>query len=814
MAALNILTFDLEGRPIEFNAWLDNLHLFRLIVSKDGTSLFDLTSGTSPAPDATGDSPTRSQWLTCDAAARLAVRNHLPLAERAHFGQHKTAKALYDAVVPRYSSPATAALSHLLLPYLFPELSAFATAANLVTHLHTMGGAAAAGAGEAAVGVVEVEAVVGAVEEVEGAAVEEVVVVGVEGQVAGVVAAVGVVEAAVVAAVVAAVGVEAAAMVVAGVGTSQRGGLGGGQRQQQHQPLSSQKLREWFAQRGAAGSSGPCAYVIRTGDRTGQTCRRSHTQHRCFYHLTDAFRAEFPNALELPNWAELLRQNVDIFALDFDAILSAMYALTVSAEGDCYLCMPPDPGIEAAALGAIEYAALDACESALSGTASAAGPHTFTLDSGASRCFYRDSTTVTPLSAPVLSLWLTPLGAQSLHVPPLFCPDWRFRLGHCRVSTSLVLYELVLRLHSDRGGEFSSDLLRVFCRAEGIPQTFTLLASTHQNGVAEHRIGLVMEVARTSMIHEAAPHFLWPFAVQYAAHQLNLWPLSPCRRPRPQSSSVDPLPPQGPAPSGVPQVDPLEPVKVAVDSGDARGVASGVLSLRVRDLRGLWALRVRSLGVLSLEALRVSCHGRSLSLHCSCASGLLSAGASGVVLLELELLEVLEPLVPEVLVLEVLELLGLEVLLELLEVLVLLELELLEVLLEVLELLGLEVLLELELLEVLLELELLEVVLELELEFLEVLVLSVLVLEVLYGTSSFLCSTACLLPSPPASSIADGPNPESDSLHAASRTITRLLATVVTNPSFESTAASALVAELVNFAPRCRLDYAASLVAE
>ncbi|CAI7888517.1 unnamed protein product [Closterium sp. NIES-54] len=33
-----------------------------------------------------------------------------------------------------------------------------------------------------------------------------------------------------------------------------------------------------------------------------------------------------------------------------------------------------------------------------------------------------------------------------------------------------------------------------------------------------------MEVARTSMIHAAAPHFLWPFAVRYAAHQLNLWP--------------------------------------------------------------------------------------------------------------------------------------------------------------------------------------------------------------------------------------------------------------------------------------------------
>ncbi|CAI7785960.1 unnamed protein product, partial [Closterium sp. NIES-54] len=89
---------------------------------------------------------------------------------------------------------------------------------------------------------------------------------------------------------------------------------------------------------------------------------------------------------------------------------------------------------------------------------------------------------------------------------------------------------------SDRGGEVSSDLLRDFCRGEGILQSFTLPASPQQNGIAEHRICLVMEVARTSMIHAAAPHFLWPFAVWYAAHQLNLWPrvslpeTSPTRR--------------------------------------------------------------------------------------------------------------------------------------------------------------------------------------------------------------------------------------------------------------------------------------------
>ncbi|CAI7793392.1 unnamed protein product, partial [Closterium sp. NIES-53] len=69
------------------------------------------------------------------------------------------------------------------------------------------------------------------------------------------------------------------------------------------------------------------------------------------------------------------------------------------------------------------------------------------------------------------------------------------------------------------------------------------------------------------------------------------------------------------------------------------------------------------------------------------------------------------------------------------------------------------------------------------------------------------------LPSPPESSLPVPPDPVSDSLCAASPTVTRLLATVIKDPSFESTAASALVAELVDFAARCRLDYATSLVA-
>ncbi|CAI7909175.1 unnamed protein product [Closterium sp. NIES-54] len=120
-----------------FCTMLDDLQLFLQCDSKDGLSLFDLTSGTSTAPAADADSTVRSQWTTRDAAARLAVRSHLPSTERTHFSQYKSAKTLYDVVVARYSSPATAALSRLMLPYLFPDLAAFATVTDLITHLRT-----------------------------------------------------------------------------------------------------------------------------------------------------------------------------------------------------------------------------------------------------------------------------------------------------------------------------------------------------------------------------------------------------------------------------------------------------------------------------------------------------------------------------------------------------------------------------------------------------------------------------------------------------------------------------------------------------
>ncbi|CAI7785452.1 unnamed protein product [Closterium sp. NIES-54] len=70
------------------------------------------------------------------------------------------------------------------------------------------------------------------------------------------------------------------------------------------------------------------------------------------------------------------------------------------------------------------------------------------------------------------------------------------------------------------------------------------------------------------------------------------------------------------------------------------------------------------------------------------------------------------------------------------------------------------------------------------------------------------------LPAPPESSLPEVPDPESDRARAASPIVSRLLAAAVTYPFFESAAASALIAELLDFAAACRIDFATTLVAE
>ncbi|CAI5955492.1 unnamed protein product [Closterium sp. NIES-64] len=408
MATPSVLAFDAEGRAIDFDVWVDDLQLFLQCDRADGLSLFDLTSGASPAPAADADATVRSEWATRDAAARLAVRRHLPTSERAHFSQYKSAKTL--GAPPLLSCP--------LLPLLLRPTSLVLS--RSLRRLPLAGDAALARARGAGALKELAGAVAAMVEAAEGVGVAVGVVAGVGASVAAVEAeaaaavAVGA-EVAEVAAVeevaveeVELVGVAlrrgSAPVVVRAISSSSSALVRSPPRQQ---------LRKWYAVRQRGGGTGPCTYVLRTGDRAGEQCGGAHSTQRCFCRLTDAWRHQFPEATEIPRWGELSRAGVAIFDLDFDAILAAMYAVTISDEGDCYRCFPPGPGIgtaalgtgDAAALGASEDAALGASASAssgagefpLSGTESASASLTFTLDSGASRSFFRDRTTLTPL---------------------------------------------------------------------------------------------------------------------------------------------------------------------------------------------------------------------------------------------------------------------------------------------------------------------------------------------------------------------------------------------------------------------------------
>ncbi|CAI7894485.1 unnamed protein product [Closterium sp. NIES-53] len=371
MASLRVLAFDHEGRPIQFDTWLDDLQLYLLSDSRDSVLLFDHTSGTAPAPPTTADSATSSQWLTRDAAARLAIRNHLPLAECAHFGQHRTAQALYDAVDARYSSPATAALGRLLLPYLFPELSDFATVEDPRYR-------AAAPAEDHFLSLDPTVLIIGLLEQHLLAAETSVVAVGAArgtprtpfferyspSPLAPSYASAAAVDVLgdedVGAASASAKRRSSKGMVGRGGGSGRRGGSGG---------------------IGSGGNGGSRTGAQRGGSGAGQ---RQQQQRRS--ETPSPQQLQFGDEAERPRWAELLRSGAAIFNLDDDVILAARYALSVSAEGDCYLCVLPDPGIEAAALGA--------SESALPGPVLAEALHTFTLDSGATRCVFCDSTTL------------------------------------------------------------------------------------------------------------------------------------------------------------------------------------------------------------------------------------------------------------------------------------------------------------------------------------------------------------------------------------------------------------------------------------
>ncbi|CAI7886281.1 unnamed protein product [Closterium sp. NIES-53] len=767
MASLRVLAFDHEGRPVQFDTWLDDLQLYLLSDSNDSVSLFDLASGAATAPPATADSANRSEWLTHDAAPNLAIHNQLPLAECAHLGQHRTAQALYDAVVTRYSSPATAVLGRLLLPYLFPELSAFSTVEDLVSHLRTSDALYQAtvpaeflernqplmfitlyfivtrlpdslrSVRDHFLSLDPTSLTIDLLEQHLLAPKTSALAVGAargtprpsffEGCSPSPLAPSY--------ASAAAANVSDAEEVGAASTNAKRrsskgkggrgggGGTGGGGGGSGSGGGGSSGGSGGSGGGGSGGTGGGSGGSGGGGGGSGGSGGSGGA-------ATAAASERKPVAPAAPHAESFTLSTV---ASPASMTLGVLSLVTTSSS----LAVQIYLGIAAAALGASESGTLP-------GTAPAQALHTFTLDSGASRCFFRDNTTLTPLPAPVpvrladpsrgsvvarsstvLPCPAVPSGSlSSLHLPSfstnlvstaalhdamvttttpggsslytlateppqVAAPAqvstsgqvatscscrlltqqnllWHHRLGHPSLPrlrgmhsrllvsslprslppllpspalpclpcvegqqraaphsssfppTTAPLQTLhmdvkgevvdvlipwirtirlqlrerfgqdlpVLRLHSDREGEFSSKLLREFCHGEGILQSFTLSDSPQQNGIAERRIGLVMEPRVT--LPETLPTLRWTGEVGDASvfrvtgflgsllKPLPL-PLFPSPTPTlflaPGPPPVDPLPPQGPAPSGVSQVDPLPgvaPVEIAVSgSGGA-----------------------------------------------------------------------------------------------------------------------------------------------------------------------------------------------------------------------------------------------------
>ncbi|CAI7812332.1 unnamed protein product [Closterium sp. NIES-53] len=560
MASPTVRTFDSEGRAVDFHVWVDDLQLFLQCDSRDGVSLFYHTSGVSTAPTGTADSTVLSQWTTRDAVARLAVRSHLPLAERTHFGQYKTAQSLYDAVVTRYSSPAEALHTFTL------DSSASHCFFRESTTLTPLPAPVPVRLADPSRGPVI-----------------------------------------------------ASSSTVLPCPAFPSGSLSG-----LHLTLFSTNLVSTAALQDAMVTTttpgGSSLYALATEPpqvaASAQVSASGQVAASCSCRLLSHQTLLWHHRLGHPSLPHLREMHSRLLVSGLPRSLNPL---------------PPSPA--------------PPCLPCIEGRQRAA-PHSSSFPA-----------TTAPLQTLHMDVW----------GPVRVSGQGRERY-FLLVVDDYTRYTIVFPLRSK---DEVAAVLIPWIRT-GITQSFTLPDSPQQNGIVERRIGLVMEVARTSMIHAAAPHFQWPFAVRYAAHQLNLWPhvslpeTSPTLRwtgkvgdasvfrvwgsrafvcdtsadklsaraipcvflgfvpdapgwlfyhptsrcvlpsqdvtfdesvpfyrlfpyrsaPSPPSPlflapgppPVDPLPPQGPAPSGVSQVDPLPstaPVQVAVVPGAAPGAASG-----------------------------------------------------------------------------------------------------------------------------------------------------------------------------------------------------------------------------------------------
>ncbi|GJS50315.1 retrovirus-related pol polyprotein from transposon TNT 1-94 [Tanacetum coccineum] len=89
------------------------------------------------------------------------------------------------------------------------------------------------------------------------------------------------------------------------------------------------------------------------------------------------------------------------------------------------------------------------------------------------------------------------------------------------VTTKRALNATVRYVRTDNGTEFVNKTLTEFFESVGITYNTSVPRSPQQNGVVERRNRTLMEVARTILIFEKAPLFLWAEAIATVCYTLN-----------------------------------------------------------------------------------------------------------------------------------------------------------------------------------------------------------------------------------------------------------------------------------------------------
>eukprot|EP00971_Amphidinium_carterae_P349468 6491034-Amphidinium_carterae.1 len=84
-------------------------------------------------------------------------------------------------------------------------------------------------------------------------------------------------------------------------------------------------------------------------------------------------------------------------------------------------------------------------------------------------------------------------------------------------QTSTLVGARVIRVMSDGGGEFTSDVIKQKLLALGVTQSFSPPHQPQSNGLAERMVGLMKTTCRRLILSANMSMYMWPFAVTFAS---------------------------------------------------------------------------------------------------------------------------------------------------------------------------------------------------------------------------------------------------------------------------------------------------------